>query len=81
MLPRLVGLENGLDLLLSSRKLGADEALRMGLVSRMWPQAELLDAVRAYARDLADLVSPRSMAVMTESLSQRRGPIVFLRVG
>jgi len=47
MLPRLVGLQNGLDLLLSSRKLGAEEALRMGLVSRVWPQAELVDAVRA----------------------------------
>ena len=64
MLPRLVGLQNGLDLLLSSRKLGAEEALRMGLVSRVWPQAELMDAVRAYGRDLADLVSPRSMAVI-----------------
>ena len=36
----------------------------MGLVSRVWPQAELMDAVRAYARELADLVSPRSMAVI-----------------
>jgi enoyl-CoA hydratase/carnithine racemase len=64
MLPRLVGLQNGLDLLVSSRKVGADEALRMGLVSRVWPQAELMDAVRAYARDLVEHVSPRSMAVI-----------------
>jgi enoyl-CoA hydratase/carnithine racemase len=64
MLPRVVGLQNGLDLLLSARKLGADEALRMGLVSRVWPEAELMDAVRAYARELADLVSPRSIAVI-----------------
>ena len=64
MLPRLVGLQNGLDLLLSARKLGAEEALRMGLVSRVLPQAELMDTVRAYARELADLVSPRSMAVI-----------------
>ena len=64
MLPRLVGLQNGLDLLLSSRKLGADEALRMGLVSRVCPQAELMDAVRGYARDLVEHVSPRSVAVI-----------------
>ena len=64
MLPRLVGLQNGLDLLLSSRKVDAQEALRMGLVSRVLPQAELMDAVRAYARDLVEHVSPRSMAVI-----------------
>jgi len=64
MLPRLVGLQNGLDLLLSARKVGAEEALRMGLVSRVVPPAELMDAVRAYARELADLVSPRSMGVI-----------------
>jgi enoyl-CoA hydratase/carnithine racemase len=64
MLPRLVGLQNGLDLLLSARKVGAEEALRMGLVSRVWPQAELMDSVGAYARELVDVVSPRSMAVI-----------------
>ena len=48
----------------STRKVGADEALHMGLVSRLWPQAELMEAVRAYARDLVEHVSPRSMAVI-----------------
>ena len=64
MLPRLIGLQNGLDLLLSARKVDAQEALRMGLVSRVLPQAELMDAVCAYAREAADFVSPRSMAVI-----------------
>jgi enoyl-CoA hydratase/carnithine racemase len=64
MLPRLVGLEHALDLLLSGRKIDAAEARRMGLVGRVLPDAELIDGVRAYARELVDLVSPRSMAVM-----------------
>ncbi|SLN76718.1 enoyl-CoA hydratase [Oceanibacterium hippocampi] len=64
MLPRLIGLAAALDLLLSSRKVGAEEALRLGLVNRVVPQAELMTEVRAYAADLAQNVSPRSMAVM-----------------
>jgi enoyl-CoA hydratase/carnithine racemase len=68
MLPQLVGLPNALDLLLSARKFDAAEALRIGLVSRVLPQAELLAGVRAYARELAELVSPRSMGVIKRQL-------------
>ena len=68
MLPQLVGLPHALDLLLSARKLDAAEALRMGLVNRVLPQAELLDGVRAYAQELGELVSPRSLAVIKRQL-------------
>ena len=63
-LPRLVGLSAALDLLMSARKFGADEALRLGMVDRVLPAPELMPAVRAYALDLADNVSPRAMAVI-----------------
>ena len=63
-LPRLVGLSASLDLLMSARKLGADEALRLGMVDRVLPALDLMPAVRAYALDLADNVSPRAMAVI-----------------
>ncbi|HNR29717.1 MAG TPA: enoyl-CoA hydratase [Candidatus Hydrogenedentes bacterium] len=64
ILPRLVGLENALDLLLSGRKVDAAEALRMGLVSRVVAPEALLPEARSYARQLATLSSPRSMAVI-----------------
>ena len=63
-LPRLVGLSASLDLLMSARKFGADEALRLGMVDRVLPAPDLMPAVRAYALDLADNVSPRAMAVI-----------------
>ena len=63
-LPRLVGLSAALDLLMSARKFGADEALRLGMVDRVLPAQDLMPAVRAYALDLADNVSPRAMAVI-----------------
>ena len=68
MLPRLVGLQHGLDLLLSGRKFTAAEALAMGLVSQVHPAAALMDVVRAYGRELADLVSPRSIRVMKRQI-------------
>ena len=64
MLPRLIGLQNALDLLLSGRKIGAAEALRMGLVSQVLPGATLMEGVRDYARELASLGSPRSTRVI-----------------
>jgi enoyl-CoA hydratase/carnithine racemase len=64
MLPRLVGLANSFDLLYSARLIDSAEALRMGLVSRVCPQASLLEEVRSYARELADKVSPRSLRVI-----------------
>jgi enoyl-CoA hydratase/carnithine racemase len=68
MLPRLVGLPHALDLLLSARRIDAAEALRMGLVNRVVPAADLLGAVKTYAAELTELVSPRSMAVMKRQL-------------
>jgi enoyl-CoA hydratase/carnithine racemase len=67
-LTRLAGLSPALDLLLSARKFDADEALRLGVVDRVLPPGELMAAVRAYALDLADNVSPRSMAVIKRQL-------------
>jgi enoyl-CoA hydratase/carnithine racemase len=68
MLPRLVGLQNALDLSLSGRTIDAAEALRMGLVARVLAPEELMASARAYARELAELVSPRSMRVMKRQL-------------
>ncbi|WP_428246599.1 enoyl-CoA hydratase [Ferrovibrio sp.] len=68
LLPRLIGPSRAMDLMLSARKVDAAEALRIGLVDRVAKPEALLDEVRAYARDLADMVSPRSMQVMKRQL-------------
>jgi len=53
-----------LDLLISARRLSADEALRMGLVNAVFPGEEFSARVMDYARDVAKFVSPRSAAVI-----------------
>ena len=64
MLPRLVGLPNALDLLLSARTIDAHEALRLGLVNQVFSADAFLDKVRENARELASAVSPRSLGVI-----------------
>jgi enoyl-CoA hydratase/carnithine racemase len=64
LLPKIIGHANALDILLSARMFGAQEALRMGLVNQVLPAPGLLDQVYAYANVLAQEVSPRSMRVI-----------------
>lgn len=68
LLPRVVGLENALDLFYSGRMVDAEEALRIGLVSRVVPHDDLMSAVREYAAMLATKSSPRSMAEMKKEV-------------
>ena len=64
LLPRLVGQANALDLLLSARKFGAEEAQRLGLVNKVFAQDTFMENVMAYAKMMAETVSPRSMAII-----------------
>ena len=52
-LPRLVGRGRALEMLLSGDPIDADEALRIGLVNRVVPAAQLLTEARALAEKLA----------------------------
>jgi enoyl-CoA hydratase/carnithine racemase len=64
MLPRLIGPANALDLLLSARLIDAHEARQMGIVNKVFNEADLREGVRAYAKELSTAVSPRSTAVI-----------------
>lgn len=68
MLPRIVGHAHALDLLMSARRVQSDEALRIGLVNRLYPPDRLREQTYAYARDLADFVSPSAIAVIKRQL-------------
>src|ERR1700722_1934420 len=74
MLPRIIGIANALDLLFSARTIDAAEALRMGLVNRVFSQESFLEKAQEYAQELASTVSPRSLRIIKrqvyEALSQ-----------
>lgn len=75
LLPRRVGPAAALDLILSGRTVGADEALRMGLVSRVLPDEEFAETVDAFAADLASLSRPVLRLAKRAVLDGARGPV------
>lgn len=52
-LPRLVGLGAATDMMLTGRSVEAEEALRIGLISRLVPEAELDSTIAELAKTLA----------------------------
>jgi enoyl-CoA hydratase/carnithine racemase len=64
VLPRMIGIENALDLLLSARVFDAEEAQRLGLISRVCARDEVLASAQAYARDIAVNCAPAALAMI-----------------
>lgn len=62
-LPRAVGKAKAMDMCLSARMLDAQEADRYGLVSRVVPDAELLDRTLALATQIAGYSLPALLAI------------------
>jgi enoyl-CoA hydratase/carnithine racemase len=62
--PRLAGMANAMDILLSSRVFTAEEAYEMGLINKVLPAEELVQHAIDYARDLAENACPTSMAII-----------------
>ncbi len=64
-LTRLIGRARAMDLILTGRMITADEALQMGLVSRVFPDADLAETAMAVAQDIAGY--PRDIAMMARA--------------
>jgi enoyl-CoA hydratase len=68
-LPRLVGLGNALILLMSGEMIGADEALRMGLVQKVVEPDQLLAAATELAKTIASK-GPRAVQLVKKVARQ-----------
>lgn len=63
LMPRLIGLSRGLELLLSGRTFSGTEAAEIGLVSKAFEPDELLPAALELARGIARNTAPASVAL------------------
>ncbi len=68
LLPRLVGLSNASEFLLTGRFIDAERALRMGLVSEIAPEGELLDLGLKLAADMLK-TAPMGLRLTKETLN------------
>jgi enoyl-CoA hydratase/carnithine racemase len=62
LLPRIVGVANAIDLAVTGRLVDAQEALRMGLVSKVLPHDQLMSTATEMAREIATQCSPLGVA-------------------
>lgn len=68
-LARLVGKGIALDLLLTGRQIKADEALAIGLVNRVVPASEVMNAAKALAHELASK-APVALQYIIEAVNR-----------
>jgi enoyl-CoA hydratase/carnithine racemase len=64
LLPRQIGISRALDLMWTSRRMKAEEALHCGLVDRVVPAGQEVQVAKDYLADLRARVSPRAVAEM-----------------
>ena len=67
LLPRAVGITNASEILLTGRRVESEEALRIGIVSRVVPDGTVVDAALATADAMCEL-SPFGIAMTKRSL-------------
>ena len=72
-LPRLVGISQAQEWVLTGRVFLADEALRGGLVRSIHPQAELLQVARELAKESVDNAAPVSVALARQMMWRMLG--------
>jgi enoyl-CoA hydratase/carnithine racemase len=71
-LPQVVGMGHAMEIILSGERVDAEHAYRIGLVNRIWPQAELLARSMDYAQMLARR-SPLSHRFAKEVIKRAHG--------
>jgi len=69
LLPRVVGMSRALDLSMTSRRVDADEAMRIGLLDRLVPAERLLHETRAIADQICAL-PPGAVRVSKRAIRQ-----------
>jgi enoyl-CoA hydratase/carnithine racemase len=68
ILPRIVGVSAAMDILMSGRHVGAQEAQAIGLASRVLPADQLFEQAFEYCREMAANCAPWAMRGMKQQV-------------
>ena len=74
-LPRIIGMGRALDLILTGRGVGAEEALQMGLANRVVPPGKAREAAEALAQTLARFPSACMLGDRRSAYEQANQPL------
>lgn len=74
-LPRIVGLGHATDWMISGRIIAADEALRCGLINKVYPPEQVLEKAQELAQELVARTAPVSTAVIRRALLHMSGEV------
>ncbi len=72
-LPRAVGISQAMEWVATGRVFSAQEGLECGLLRSLHPQAELLDAARELAQEIAENTAPVSVALARQLMWRMLG--------
>ena len=73
LLPRLIGVQRAMDVLLTGRDFTGAEAVELGIARTALPAAEVLGAAQQYGRELAETTSPISTTLVKRLLYEFLG--------
>jgi len=68
ILPKLIGHAHAMDILFTGRVFLAEEAFKIGLINNCFPKDGFMESTLEYVKDLANMSSPRSIAVMKSQI-------------
>ena len=68
ILPKLIGHAHAMDILFTGRVFLAEEAYKIGLINNCFPKDDFMKSTLEYVKDLANMSSPRSIAVMKSQI-------------
>jgi enoyl-CoA hydratase/carnithine racemase len=75
IVPRILGMSNAADLMLSGRMISGTEAVELGLATRALPAEEVLPAALEYAKEYL-LAAPASVAIAKRLLWESISPSI-----
>jgi enoyl-CoA hydratase len=72
LLPHIVGRHRAMDMVLTRRKVGAEEALRIGLATHLAEVDDVISSAVTLARSIVDKIPPGALGVAKQQLSHHQ---------